>query len=868
MPKIVDPDCLAEGTIGPCINMDVNTTTKVITLAKTNGLSDCGVTLQAVYSKLKILWKDSSDASPCITTPFIAYDFPMVSITDEQFELVCGWSLGTKGTPNCTTKLLIRDGGWARVDANCVRQEEYMSLVTLGSFDTTNGGAGCGACNIVTGGVTFSLACMTITRTCGSWLADGFVDGGTLTVAASEDTCNNGCYTIAACCGVTATVITVTGCVINTVAAPDTTAQFTQDGTGLAYYQQDPDAACTSTVNLRGPVNQAIRIYNVTAEKAPSCLAFCMTCRTIVGAACSFNCFVPGLITISSSENCGENNGIFVVECASATTLTLNTACSLTTNAADTTARIIQANDFRKNFKIWLREEQKNYDFYDLIACQNLSNGLVNKKFALPLSDSIDNKVANLDYVIDLDPCCAYEGILINYYQTDEVICISGCMYNYRVVIDANGHRLPCVYEFVQKELRSTTDICDGGAAIAAAIIPCGVTFDQLDACAGCVPSISRTAGSWISDGFVERRTVTVASSEDGANNGCYRITCVSTLKILLDPCFGDGGTVVDSTAAPDTLATFAMVGTDLTAEVTAVTLPAQSGNICAGDYWVLNAANDKRKYHIWYQVACVGTEPVVNLSTGIQVNIATSATACAVATATHASITAAASSTEKENLLDFTAVVCAAVVTITNRNTGRTTDASDVSVGASFCSTTQGDCATTVGKIQNELLTFVGCNIVTSTGVFIENYAAADTNSITHTDVCGVGREFAFVSSGVLTFNSNLVGDGGPAKYFMYYCTTPCGFNFGTCMALLVDDGFGVDITGTICTANVCFTYAYDTNTQGGRTAAPCNDPSIKVVAIGLCSAQYVVATSTIQRSKTNNISVVAALERNYDNP
>jgi len=637
-------------------------------------------------------------------------------------------------------------------------------------------------------------------------------------------------------------------------------------------------------------------------------------------------------------------------------TRTLNASCTvLTTNTNDIAARVNEETDNRNYFQIYLREEGKNYDFYDLIVCQVLNNGLVNKKFALPLSDSIDNKITDNDAVICTDTCMLYDCIIINYYQVDECICISCSLFKYRTVICAATNPNVNVYQFIQKELRATTDICDGGADICAAAITGGVTFDVLDACQCCDFTITRTCGSWISDGFVERRNITVAASEDAVNNNVYRATGVTALVLTIDKCFEDACMAIDSATAPDTTATFAQIGTDNDAEVAAVTLPAKA---CIGesDYWILNSANDERKYHVWYTLtatcACQ-VEPVVDLSTGIRVVVACDTTACQVATRTHTSLTSLVSGlTKNTHLFDFTAAVCAAVVTVTNRAVGRTTDAANASgtsglTGLSVCVTTQGDLATTVGETADELLSFVGCCLVTSTGVFVERVIAACTNCTTHTDVCGVGRQFAFVSTGVLAFNSNLVCDGA-AKYFMYYTCTPgqaatalcvtfsacpdtlvrtagtwdgtccivvddvvtvtnsscnnanfrvvaiCGATltvcnsvvaeacnavcvavanlaFGSCRATLVDDNLAANITGTItgcCAPCACFTFDYDNNTQGGRTAAPCNNPNVTVVAIGLCSAQYVVVTSSIARTKTNTISVVAALERNFNNP
>ena len=69
-------------------------------------------------------------------------------------------------------------------------------------------------------------------------------------------------------------------------------------------------------------------------------------------------------------------------------------------------------------------------------------------------------------------------------------------------------------------------------------------------------------------------------------------------------------------------------------------------------------------------------------------------------------------------------------------------------------------------------------------------------------------------------------------------------------------------DISGN---ASVQFDFNYDNNQQGGRTQAT-NAP-ITVVAIGLQTGQFVSAETTIERTVTNSASLVAPLERNYEN-
>jgi hypothetical protein len=161
-------------------------------------------------------------------------------------------------------------------------------------------------------------------------------------------------------------------------------------------------------------------------------------------------------------------------------------------------------------------------------------------------------------------------------------------------------------------------------------------------------------------------------------------------------------------------------------------------------------------------------------------------------------------------------------------------------------------------GDTSDELLRFVGDTLITSTGVFIDNFLALDTNRLEFFDNTGTKRTFPFVAAGAITFNQNLVDDGS-AIYKMYYTT-----GFGTAGATLVQNASDVAIEGTITGPSVTFDYDYDGDTAGGGAGI---DKDVTLVAIGLDSAQYVLATGTITRSTQNQISLVAALERNYAN-
>lgn len=194
----------------------------------------------------------------------------------------------------------------------------------------------------------------------------------------------------------------------------------------------------------------------------------------------------------------------------------------------------------------------------------------------------------------------------------------------------------------------------------------------------------------------------------------------------------------------------------------------------------------------------------------------------------------------------------------------------------------------TVTGSIADELLEFIGADLETlynetwakpsmggGGGVYITNYAVADTNNLYFRDDLNARVYFDYVAAGRMTFNTYLLTDTD-AYYWMFYTAVPSG-SYGTANAIVVNDADGIPISGSITTnpsitagnAYIDFTYDYDGNTQGGRVAATPSHNATTIVCIGLETAQYVSTTTlTLARTKTNNVSIVSALERNYSNP
>ncbi len=80
---------------------------------------------------------------------------------------------------------------------------------------------------------------------------------------------------------------------------------------------------------------------------------------------------------------------------------------------------------------------------------------------------------------------------------------------------------------------------------------------------------------------------------------------------------------------------------TQPSAEVSDVTLAADSAGSLNSTYWTFNSAGDLYGYYVWYNINSAGVDPAVTGRTGIEVAGATNASANTLATATRAAILA-----------------------------------------------------------------------------------------------------------------------------------------------------------------------------------------------------------------------------------
>jgi hypothetical protein len=164
-------------------------------------------------------------------------------------------------------------------------------------------------------------------------------------------------------------------------------------------------------------------------------------------------------------------------------------------------------------------------------------------------------------------------------------------------------------------------------------------------------------------------------------------------------------------------------------------------------------------------------------------------------------------------------------------------------------------------GKTADLLCGFVGDILETNNGVYIDNISALDTNRIVFKDTAGINRANAFVSTGTLNFNAIMVG-GGSSYRLMFTNGPSSDDDYGEAGAITVVDASGDPVTGVISNGSISFTFDYDGDTVGGTAGT---DKNVTLIGIRPNSSKFAVATSSLSRSKTIAISLVAETDRAY---
>jgi hypothetical protein len=173
----------------------------------------------------------------------------------------------------------------------------------------------------------------------------------------------------------------------------------------------------------------------------------------------------------------------------------------------------------------------------------------------------------------------------------------------------------------------------------------------------------------------------------------------------------------------------------------------------------------------------------------------------------------------------------------------------------------TSGTDGSKIGKIQSDLLTFVGDTLVTSQSVYIDSIQSADSNRIEFYDDTNTKCTNPYTSAGTMNFNSVLVGAGSSYR-LMYTAPAGAGNDYGEAGAITVKNAAGTDITGTISASSVAFDFDYDNSTAGGTAGT---DKAVTLIGIKPGGGKFAMTTGTLSRSKSISLSLVAEQDRVY---
>lgn len=286
-----------------------DTDTLLIYLFEQGNLSADGVTMLAQHSFTKEEWKDDA------TLP--QHPFPMIGIDFDAGK----WEFGTDPSGNYNgwrpadddatngiyTRRLFRNAGWIEYDDAGIILEKWANITTLGLFedsaadkayyalgnDPTDTGAAtdfiyAGPVNEaimfykeigdLTGDTPSFATSSTITRTTGSFVTDGFIVGGQVTVL--DSTSNDGTYEIT---GVAALTLTLSGTPLSVEAWGTSRIAVDNDNAFNAFLRirdADPTGKTFSQANLLSGgettlVNKVVKVplanasdLNITATDA------------------------------------------------------------------------------------------------------------------------------------------------------------------------------------------------------------------------------------------------------------------------------------------------------------------------------------------------------------------------------------------------------------------------------------------------------------------------------------------------------------------------------------------------------------------------------------------------------------------------
>ena len=402
--------------------------------------------------------------------------------------------------------------------------------------------------------------------------------------------------------------------------------------------------------------------------------------------------------------------------------------------------------------------------------------------------------------------------------------------------------------------------------------------------------TLTTTTGDFVADGFLVGDSVFVQNAEDAANDGTYVITAVATLTLTVT------GTPF-TTNADDTTVILSVDrrATVLTNRIR--TFGKTYDESTTTDIGVPSLTNQVYRFPLSEATDPVIDEQITTTIAALFIDIITTP----IAPWDDMSITYYAADQDRSGFNPIGGdtpapgdaqfgVIIDADVSQAQEDGGGIASAEEtyayVQARLSVATDIDDGAGTLNGDLAEELMTLASTGNTMTTilqtanhagagnGVYVDSFDSNDKNRVAFAETTVDTRTFPFVATGSIVFNANLSTDVD-AVYRMFFTNDDTGDNSGrdydTIDAITVQNDAAADIAGAVPQvpggSSASFDFDYDGNLQRG-TGSDATDAPITLVAIGLSTGQFVVATGTITRAENQTFSLVAALERNFLNP
>lgn len=791
-----------------------------------------GVTMQALYSFLKEEWRDNSLSAS--GEDLIKYTFPMVSITSEQFEIGgvsnSNWEFaddtGDGSLSAESTRNLIRTGGWASINDAGQIIENYPSIVTLGTLESDSQ-------------VYYQLTTATTNP-------NDFV---------------------------------LTGPVNQSIRTLETIGGATTDGN-------------------KTPVNEVNDATVTFAASAPN-----MTFSSDMFAAG----FVSGeLIQIRGTAS---NNGLFTIESSGASATEINVTEAVV--GATETGSVTKASpmtDNRDYLVLRVRTKGKTYaqsEIADIGVSQ--VNTIVNR---FPLAEADDPAITLDDGILqggvtggnDFQSTSSVETgtaaditdqangtfqledtaatFQANNLQPGDAVSISAATNASNTgVYEVSSVSSETIVVLFDEPLRGATTTEAGAAtyeAFSQVRTQQATDGSTADSATGGQGTFTSGGSNFTTDGVVAGDILRVKS---GNHQGFYKVVSVTSATELEVNTLGSNSDTagipedceVNGTQwAADSSITFDVVRAGMNLQYKKVTGTGNTGD-GASSNTITDTGNGFTSANGFYVGATVAVTGTSNSSDGTYL-----VTGVAVGTLTLQNTDLSASPT-----FTGTSISCIPSYGFV-RKLGSNANGTDFSfnwklegnggdLGECFQflqrelrRTTDIDLGDSLfrGDITDLLMNFASPN-GTTLNLFIDNVDAGVKNNLTQQDASSTGRNFDFLVALKIALNNN-IRNAVTNKIVVFYSdfdeVASNGDEFGTTGAVIVQDSASADMVATDSTAaEVTFEYVHP---------GVGSDYLVTIVCISDTTGQYVQTSSTLTRSNEVTASLVAGLERNYNNP